>query len=49
MLGHFLRDVAKLNHHQSNFRIFGPDKTAQLVQEAITASHFQRAVVKIGG
>ncbi len=26
-LGVFLRDVAKLNHEQRNFRIFGPDET----------------------
>jgi xylulose-5-phosphate/fructose-6-phosphate phosphoketolase len=27
VLGHFLRDVAKLNQVQRNFRIFGPDET----------------------
>lgn len=27
MLGEFLRDVAKLNQDQRNFRIFGPDET----------------------
>jgi xylulose-5-phosphate/fructose-6-phosphate phosphoketolase len=27
VLGPFLRDVAKLNAAQRNFRIFGPDKT----------------------
>ena len=27
MLGKFLRDVAKLNQDQRNFRIFGPDET----------------------
>jgi xylulose-5-phosphate/fructose-6-phosphate phosphoketolase len=27
VLGRFLRDVAKLNHAQRNFRIFGPDET----------------------
>jgi xylulose-5-phosphate/fructose-6-phosphate phosphoketolase len=27
MLGEFLRDVTKLNNHQRNFRIFGPDET----------------------
>jgi len=27
VLGPFLRDVVKLNHHQRNFRIFGPDET----------------------
>jgi xylulose-5-phosphate/fructose-6-phosphate phosphoketolase len=27
VLGHFLRDVAKLNQQQRNFRIFGPDET----------------------
>ena len=27
VLGHFLRDVAKLNQEQRNFRIFGPDET----------------------
>ncbi|HWZ63508.1 MAG TPA: phosphoketolase family protein [Steroidobacteraceae bacterium] len=27
VLGHFLRDVAKLNQAERNFRIFGPDET----------------------
>jgi xylulose-5-phosphate/fructose-6-phosphate phosphoketolase len=27
VLGPFLRDVAKLNDEQRNFRIFGPDET----------------------
>ena len=27
VLGPFLRDVAKLNHTQRNFRVFGPDET----------------------
>ena len=27
VLGRFLRDVVKLNEHQRNFRIFGPDET----------------------
>ena len=27
VLGRFLRDVAKLNQEQRNFRIFGPDET----------------------
>ncbi|MEO6229880.1 MAG: phosphoketolase family protein [Ferruginibacter sp.] len=27
ILGKFLRDVARLNEHQHNFRIFGPDET----------------------
>jgi len=27
VLGAFLRDVAKLNQEQRNFRIFGPDET----------------------
>ena len=27
VLGNFLRDVAKLNQDQRNFRIFGPDET----------------------
>ena len=27
VLGKFLRDVAKLNQDQRNFRIFGPDET----------------------
>ena len=27
VLGQFLRDVAKLNQDQRNFRIFGPDET----------------------
>ncbi|HBA41161.1 MAG TPA: phosphoketolase [Deltaproteobacteria bacterium] len=28
VLGHFLRDVMKLNNEQRNFRVFGPDETA---------------------
>ncbi len=28
VLGHFLRDVMKLNDDQRNFRVFGPDETA---------------------
>jgi xylulose-5-phosphate/fructose-6-phosphate phosphoketolase len=28
VLGHFLRDVMKLNDEQRNFRVFGPDETA---------------------
>jgi xylulose-5-phosphate/fructose-6-phosphate phosphoketolase len=28
VLGHFLRDVVKLNVKQRNFRVFGPDETA---------------------
>ena len=27
VLGEFLRDVVKLNQHERNFRIFGPDET----------------------
>jgi xylulose-5-phosphate/fructose-6-phosphate phosphoketolase len=27
VLGRFLRDVAKLNSEQRNFRVFGPDET----------------------
>ena len=27
VLGRFLRDVARLNDEQKNFRIFGPDET----------------------
>jgi xylulose-5-phosphate/fructose-6-phosphate phosphoketolase len=27
VLGKFIRDVAKLNSHQHNFRVFGPDET----------------------
>jgi xylulose-5-phosphate/fructose-6-phosphate phosphoketolase len=27
VLGKFIRDVAKLNNHQHNFRVFGPDET----------------------
>src|SRR5205823_8246642 len=27
VLGTFLRDVIKLNQHQRNFRVFGPDET----------------------
>ncbi len=29
VLGKFLRDVAKLNQDQRNFRIFGPDETSR--------------------
>ena len=32
--GKFLRDVAKLNQEQRNFRIFGPDETLSNLLEA---------------
>ena len=35
VLGHFLRDVAKLNAEQRNFRIFGPDETLSNGLEAV--------------
>ena len=35
VLGRFLRDVAKLNNQQRNFRIFGPDETLSNGLEAL--------------
>ena len=35
VLGHFLRDVAKLNSEQRNFRVFGPDETLSNGLEAL--------------
>jgi xylulose-5-phosphate/fructose-6-phosphate phosphoketolase len=35
LLGHFLRDVLKLNLEQHNFRIFGPDETISNGLEAV--------------
>ena len=35
VLGRFLRDVAKLNHDQRNFRVFGPDETISNGLEAL--------------
>jgi xylulose-5-phosphate/fructose-6-phosphate phosphoketolase len=35
VLGPFLRDVAKLNEEQKNFRVFGPDETTSNGLEAI--------------
>ncbi|MGB9489542.1 MAG: phosphoketolase family protein [Terriglobales bacterium] len=35
VLGAFLRDVAKLNQEQRNFRIFGPDETVSNLLEAV--------------
>ena len=35
VLGRFLRDVAKLNATQRNFRIFGPDETLSNGLEAV--------------
>ena len=35
VLGHFLRDVMKLNLRASNFRVFGPDETASNRLEAV--------------
>jgi xylulose-5-phosphate/fructose-6-phosphate phosphoketolase len=37
MLGPFLRDVAKLNSEQRNFRVFGPDETLSNGLEALFA------------
>jgi xylulose-5-phosphate/fructose-6-phosphate phosphoketolase len=34
-LGHFLRDIMKLNLEQKNFRVFGPDETASNRLEAL--------------
>ena len=38
VLGRFLRDVAKLNDEQRNFRVFGPDETLSNGLEAIFRS-----------
>ena len=35
VLGHFLRDVEKLNREQRNFRVFGPDETLSNGLEAL--------------
>ena len=35
VLGAFLRDVAKLNEEQRNFRIFGPDETVSNLLQAV--------------
>ncbi len=35
VLGPFLRDVAKLNREQRNFRVFGPDETVSNRLEAL--------------
>jgi xylulose-5-phosphate/fructose-6-phosphate phosphoketolase len=35
VLGHFLRDVMKLNLEKQNFRVFGPDETASNRLEAL--------------
>ena len=35
VLGRFLRDVAKLNQEQRNFRIFGPDETVSNLLQAV--------------
>jgi xylulose-5-phosphate/fructose-6-phosphate phosphoketolase len=35
VLGNFLRDVAKLNEHQHNFRVFGPDETVSNLLSAV--------------
>ena len=35
MLGKFLRDVAKLNQDQRNFRVFGPDETVSNLLGAV--------------
>jgi len=35
VLGRFLRDVAKLNSEQRNFRVFGPDETLSNGLEAL--------------
>lgn len=38
VLGRFLRDVARLNHQQHNFRIFGPDETLSNLLGAVFES-----------
>ena len=38
MLGSFLRDVAKLNQDQRNFRVFGPDETLSNLLGAVFES-----------
>ena len=35
VLGRFLRDVARLNSEQRNFRVFGPDETLSNGLEAL--------------
>jgi len=35
VLGAFLRDVAKLNQDQRNFRVFGPDETVSNLLGAV--------------
>jgi len=35
ILGRFLRDVAKLNQDQRNFRVFGPDETVSNLLDAV--------------
>jgi xylulose-5-phosphate/fructose-6-phosphate phosphoketolase len=35
VLGSFLRDVARLNHDQRNFRLFGPDETVSNLLQAV--------------
>ena len=35
VLGNFLRDVAKLNEDQHNFRVFGPDETVSNLLGAV--------------
>ena len=35
ILGHYLRDVMKLNHGTRNFRMFGPDETASNRLDAV--------------
>ena len=39
VLGPFLRDVAKLNAQQRNFRVFGPDETLSNGLERAVRSH----------
>ncbi len=48
VLGHFLRDVVKLNQAQRNFRVFGPDETLSNGLEALfdaTPRQWQAATV----
>jgi len=35
VLGSFLRDVARLNQDQRNFRLFGPDETVSNLLQAV--------------
>ena len=50
ILGHYLRDVMKLNLDQRNFRLFGPDETASNRLEAVyeaTAKTWEAATLPV--